>query len=92
MFDRSDLVIVRKDIPARQIKAGQPGTVVDLLAEDVALVDFADGHGYSTGVAPVPVRWLRHYHGFTKKKKDLIANRVGILRKAGLSAEALPDF
>lgn len=80
MFDRLDLVIARKDFPALKVSAGQVGTVVDHLGEDIALVNFTDGDGYSNITAPIPMRWLRCGQGFSEKKKDLISNRAGLPR------------
>jgi hypothetical protein len=82
VFDRLGLVIARKDFPALKISAGQVGTVVDHLGEDIALVNFSDGEGYSNITTPIPMRWLRCGQGFSEMKKDLISNRAGLLRKS----------
>ncbi len=82
MFDRSGLVIVRKDFPVWKISAGQIGTVVDFLAEDVALVNFMDEDGFSSVITPIPMRWLRCGQGISENKKHLITNRTGLLRKS----------
>jgi Domain of unknown function (DUF4926) len=40
-----DTVALREDLPSRKLRAGEVGTVVEILREGVYEVEFCDGHG-----------------------------------------------
>ena len=49
-----DVVALLADLPAAGLSRGQVGTVVEVLNETVALVEFADNQGRAYAVAPCP--------------------------------------
>lgn len=53
-----DVVAVLDDLPKASLRRGQVGTVVELLDEATALVEFSDDDGRAYAVVPVPLAKL----------------------------------
>ena len=49
-----DVVALLADLPAEGLARGQVGTVVELLDQDFALIEFSDDQGRAYAVAPWP--------------------------------------
>lgn len=49
-----DVVALLNDIPRHRLTRGQVGTVVEELAEDNVLVEFADENGRAYAIVPCP--------------------------------------
>ena len=49
-----DVVALLADLPAEGLARGQVGTVVELLDQDFALIEFSDDQGRAYAVAPCP--------------------------------------
>lgn len=47
-----DVIALTADLPAERLARGQVGTVVELLDENAALVEFSDDEGRAYAVAP----------------------------------------
>ena len=49
-----DVVALIEDIPAKGLRRGQVGTVVELLAPNVFEVEFSDDEGRAYAIVPCP--------------------------------------
>lgn len=49
----NDVVALLDDVPAAKLLRGQVGMVVEALAEDNLLVEFADDNGRAYAIAPI---------------------------------------
>ncbi len=47
-----DVVALLTDLPVRRLARGQVGTIVELLDEETALVEFSDEQGRAYAIAP----------------------------------------
>lgn len=57
-----DVVAVLDDLPEASLPRGQVGTVVELLDDVTALVEFSDDDGRAYAVLPVPIARLLPLH------------------------------
>jgi hypothetical protein len=57
-----DVVAVLGDLPEASLPRGQVGTVVELLDDATALVEFSDDTGRAYAVLPVPLATLLTLH------------------------------
>ena len=57
-----DVVVLLKDLPARQLARGQVGTIVQQLDDETLLVEFSDDQGRAYAVAPCPCTDLLVLH------------------------------
>lgn len=57
-----DVVAALDDLPEASLPCGQVGTVVELLDDATALVEFGDGAGRAYAVLPVPLAKLLVLH------------------------------
>ena len=57
-----DVVALTEDLPARGLRRGQVGTVVELLAEDVYEVEFSDNAGRTYAALALPAGQLMVLH------------------------------
>ncbi len=49
----NDVVALLADVPAAKVLRGQVGTVVEVLADDTLLIEFADDKGRAYAITPV---------------------------------------
>jgi hypothetical protein len=54
----NDVVAILADVPAAKVFRGQVGTVVDVLADDSVLIEFADDNGRANTITPVKIAKL----------------------------------
>ncbi len=54
----NDVVALLADVPAAKLLRGQVGTVVEVLAGENLLVEFADDNGRAYAIAPVKAAGL----------------------------------
>jgi hypothetical protein len=57
-FQLLDVVVTSEALPAEGIAAGQTGQVLDEVAADAVLVEFANTTGMACAIVPVPVHQL----------------------------------
>ena len=59
-----DVVALTEDMPERQLRRGQVGTIVEVLATDTYEVEFADldGRTYATLAVPGRSLLILHHH------------------------------
>jgi hypothetical protein len=54
----NDVVALLSDVPAAKVFRGQVGTVVDVLADETMLIEFADDKGRAYAITPVKIAKL----------------------------------
>ena len=68
-----DTVALREDLPARKLRAGEVGTVVEILADGVYEVEFCDASGQTYAEFALPQRRLIPLHNRGKALKMVLA-------------------
>ena len=61
MYERpklNDVVALLADVSAAKVLRGQVGTVVDVLADDTMLIEFADDKGRAYDITPIKISKL----------------------------------
>ena len=61
-FQLLDVVVLKEDLPANNLSAGQVGTLVESLAPDVYEVDFSDDDGQTYAMLPLHTSQLLKLH------------------------------
>ena len=58
-----DVVILTEDLPAKKLRHGNIGTVIEILADDAFLVEFIDseGHTYAEEIIKANQLWKARY-------------------------------
>lgn len=58
-----DVVILTKDLPAKKLRHGNIGTVIEILANDAFLVEFVDSDGrtYAEEILKANQLWKARY-------------------------------
>lgn len=58
-----DVVILTEDLPAKKLRHGNIGTVIEILADDAFLVEFVDSEGrtYAEEILKAPQLWKARY-------------------------------
>ena len=77
-----DVVILLEDTPEKNLTRGQVGTIVDVLAEGVFEVEFADDEGRTQTLVALPAAVLAVVPDTTDDAEDLLE-----LRRAEAEAE-----
>ena len=52
-FEILDVVVLTENIPSLKLRKGELGTIVEILADDVFLVEFADTKGVTYAMTPL---------------------------------------